>query len=287
MDSRDKKLQQILAWATANDDVRAMLLTSSLVNPYAPVDQFSDLDIELVFSDLQKVLNDDGWLSHFGKVVAKIAEPETVFNGKHAMRMVLYDDYVKVDFKLYSVSKFREDVENDELPEDWDIGYKVLVDKNRLTADLKPASHQVSLIKRPTAAEFEQKLNDFWWDMTYVAKCLARDNIFYAKFMSEDNMRTDYLVPLIEWYIAVDHGWNMTTNKHGRLFKKYLSPEIWQKIEATFSGGDIQDNWRALIAYADLVRELGTTLADKLNYSYPGELENNIRQYLVFVKASK
>ncbi|WP_410493461.1 hypothetical protein [Chryseobacterium sp. RU33C] len=28
--------------------MRALVLTSSLVNPYAPVDDFSDLDIELV-----------------------------------------------------------------------------------------------------------------------------------------------------------------------------------------------------------------------------------------------
>lgn len=287
MNSRDQKLQQITDWASSNDNVRVVLLTSSLVNPLAPVDEFSDLDVELVFADLQKVLADDLWLSEFGQVIAKIAETEAVFEGKHAMRMVLYDNYEKVDFKLYSVSKFLEDVNSDELPEDWDIGYKVILDKDELTLRLKPATHQVSLIEKPSSAEFEQKLNDFWWDMTYVIKCLAREDIFYAKFMSENNMRTDYLVPIIEWYIAIDHDWKVTTNKHGRLFKKYLSAESWQRVEATFSGSDIQDNWRALIAYADLVHELGTELAHKLQYPYPIELEQNIRKYLDFVKRSE
>jgi aminoglycoside 6-adenylyltransferase len=285
MKGRDQKLQQITDWAGRNDQVRVVLLTSSLVNPLAPVDQFSDLDIELVFADLQKVLADDQWLSEFGRVIAKIAEAEDAFDGQHAMRMVLYDDHVKVDFKLYSIPKFLEEVNKDELPEDWDIGYKVLIDKDQLTDDLKAPGHQVSLIKKPDTLEFEQKFNDFWWDMTYVIKSLARADLFYAKFMSENNMRTEYLVPIIEWYIAVEHDWNVTTNKHGRLFPKYLSAEMWQKTEATFSGSDIQDNWRALIAYADLVHELGTKLAVQLNYPYPIELENNIRQYLAFVRS--
>lgn len=286
MNSRDQKLQQITDWASCNDNVRVVLLTSSLVNPLAPVDQFSDLDIELVFADLPKVLADDLWLSEFGQVIAKIAETEEAFEGRHAMRMVLYDDYEKVDFKLYSVVRFLEEVKAEEIQEDWDIGYKVLLDKDGLTHQLKPATHQVSLIRKPSAAAFEQKLNDFWWDMTYVIKCLARDDIFYAKFMSENNMRTDYLVPLIEWYIAIDQDWKVTTNKHGRLFKQYLPAEMWQKVEATFSGSDIGDNWRALLAYADLVHELGTELAHKLQYPYPAQLEQDIRKYLDFVKSS-
>lgn len=44
MKVREEKLEQIIHWAENNPDIRAVLLTSSLVNPYAPVDDFSDLD---------------------------------------------------------------------------------------------------------------------------------------------------------------------------------------------------------------------------------------------------
>jgi len=282
---RNQKLTHITNWANDNPNIRAILLTSSLVNPDAPRDEFSDLDIELVFNDLSEVLSSDYWLSTFGKVIAKVVENEEAFDGKHAMRMVLYDDYVKVDFKLYSINEFLKEASNTELAEDWDVGYKVLIDKDGLTRALKPPTYQSVLIKKPTEEKFAQLLNDFWWDMTYVAKCLARDEIFYARFMTENMMRTDYLVPMLEWYIAIAHDWQITTNKHGRLFKKYLPADLWQRVEVTFADSDIENNWRALFAYADLCHELGQSLAEQLNYSYPTELENNIRQYLSFVKA--
>lgn len=287
MNKRDKKLQEIIDWAKANNDVRVMMLTSSLANPMAPVDDFSDLDIELVFDDIDPYQNNSDWIGHFGKPLSMVEEDETFFDHKHAMKMVLYDDYVKVDFKLYKKSEFIKDISEDTLPEDWDVGYKVLVDKDDLAKHLKEPTHQSVVIKKPTEKRFTQVLNDCWWDMTYVAKCLARDEIFYAKFMSENMMRTDYLVPMIEWYIASQHQWNITTNKHGRLFKKYLPGDLWKAIEATFSGSNIEENWKALFAYADLASRLGNQLSEILGYPYPVELERNIRQYLEDIRSKQ
>ncbi|MFP3833487.1 AadS family aminoglycoside 6-adenylyltransferase [Chryseobacterium sp. SIMBA_028] len=285
MKIREEKLEQIIQWAEENQDIRTVLLTSSLVNPYAPVDNFSDLDVELVFENRNAYEVNHEWIRLFGEPISMIEENDTVFDGKHAMKMVLYKDHVKVDFKLYQVSDFCEEVKEETLPEDWDLGYKVLVDKDNLTIDLKSPTYQSVMIHKPTEQDFKQLLNDFWWDTTYVAKCLKRGDIFYAKFMSENILRSDYLVPLIEWYIASFHGWNnITTNKHGRLFKKYLSADLWDRVESTFSGSDINENWTALFACADLVHELGADLAEKLNFTYPAQLEKDIRNYLTEVQ---
>lgn len=280
MKAREEKLRSIISWSENNEDVRAILLTSSLVNPLAPVDEFSDLDIELIFENNSKYISDKNWIHHFGNPIAMIEEDETSFDGRHAMKMILYDDHVKVDFKLFSKDKFLEEVRLKELPEDWDIGYKVLIDKEEITKEMQKPSFQVSIIKKPSNEEFQHILKDFWWDITYVAKCLARDEIFYAKFMSESIIRTEYLIPLIEWYIASKHNWKITTNKYGRLFKKYLNHEIWLKTEQTFSGSNIKDNWKALLAMADLVSEIGRELSQKLDYEYPFKLEKDIRKYL-------
>ncbi|KMQ58574.1 aminoglycoside adenylyltransferase [Chryseobacterium angstadtii] len=286
MKARREKLEQIINWAENNPDVRAVLLTSSLVNPYAPVDDFSDLDVELVFENKEKYETGKEWIYLFGEVISMVEEDDTCFEGVNAMKMVLYTDHVKVDFKLYHKSAFIKEIQEETLPEDWDVGYKVLVDKDNLTKDLKPPTYQSIMIHQPTEQKFRQLMNDFWWDTTYVAKCLKRGDLFYAKFMSENVIRTDYLVPLIEWYIAGLHGWkNITTNKHGRLFKKYLPAELWVKVEATFPGSEIEDNWRALFAFADLVHELGTALAGKLSFEYPQKLEDDIRIYLDEVKS--
>ncbi|MDQ1858887.1 AadS family aminoglycoside 6-adenylyltransferase [Chryseobacterium sp. WLY505] len=285
MKGREEKLEQIIHWAENNPDIRAVLLTSSLVNPYAPVDNFSDLDVELVFENRTSYESGNEWIRLFGEPISMIEEDDSVFDGKHAMKMVLYKDHVKVDFKLYQVAEFIEEIKEENLPEDWDVGYKVLIDKDKLTENLKPPTYQSIMIQKPSEKEFQQLMNDFWWDTTYVAKCLKRGDIFYAKFMSENILRTDYLVPLIEWYIAGNQDWNnITTNKHGRLFKKYLSVDLWNKVEKTFSGSNIEENWNALFAYADLVHELGISLAEKLHFIYPVKLEEDIRNYLMEVK---
>ncbi|MGN7786663.1 AadS family aminoglycoside 6-adenylyltransferase [Niabella sp. 22666] len=280
MKQRDDKLQLILEWAEHNSDVLVVLLTSSLVNPHAPVDEFSDLDIEIIFEDNLSYITNKNWVGQFGHPIAMIEEDESCFDYRHAMKMVLYEDGVKIDFKLYSKSKFLEDIGQNELPEDWDIGYKVLIDKENLTRAMQTPTYQVSIIKKPGEKEFQRIVNDFWWDTTYVAKCLKRDEIFYAKFMSETNIRTQYLIPLIEWYIAGQHNWSMTINKYGRLFKKYLSPGMWEKTLLTFSGKDLADNWNALFSMADLVTEMGMEIAEVLGYKYPVKLDNDIRRYL-------
>lgn len=285
MDIREEKLKAIIDWSENNKDVRAILLTSSLVNPLTSVDEFSDLDIEIVFEDNTQYISDNSWTHTFGSPIAMVEEGETCFDYRHAMKMVLYDNSVKIDFKLYSKTNFLEEVSQSELPDDWDIGYKVLIDKDGITQNLKQPTYQVSIIKKPTEQKFKQILNDFWWDTTYVAKCLARDEIFYAKFMSENNIRTDYLIPLIEWHIASQRDWNITTNKYGRFFKKYLASEMWGKAEQTFSGKSINDNWKALFAMADLVTEIGNELSKKLDYEYPTKLEIDIRKYLNDLKA--
>lgn len=277
-------LNKIRNWAETNDDIRAMLLTSSLVNPVAPVDEFSDLDIEFAVKDLPAFLKDDSWLANFGNIIAVIVENEDAVDGIHAMRMVFYEDYSKVDFKLFSIPNFLKEAAKPALPEDWDVGYKVLIDKDDLTNSMLPPTYKATLIKQPSNETFQLKMLDFWWDMIYVAKCLLRDELFYAKYMSEEVMRFNNLQVILEWYIGMQHNWEITTNKKGRLFKKYLSPEMWKKAEATFSGSNIEDNWRALFAYADLGSEIGPVIAKQLGYNYPLELEQKIRAYLQKMK---
>jgi len=144
MKVREEKLRTIIEWSEKNEDVRVLLLTSSLVNPLALVDEFSDLDIEFVFEDNTNYISDKSWTLKFGNPIAMIEEDESCFNHKHAMKMLLYEDGVKVDFKLYSKSKFIKETQEKELPEDWDIGNKTSsgIPKENRVIDLSPISNE-------------------------------------------------------------------------------------------------------------------------------------------------
>ena len=280
MQARDEKLQQIKDWIADNADIRAALLTSSLVNPLAPVDDFSDLDIELVFSDVNKYMRDSSWLDAFGDVLNYYEEDATAFAGKHAMKMVQYWDTVKVDFKLYSTAQFRAEVTAENLPEDWDIGYIVLADKDNLTEGIQPPSHQVSIIKKPTEEAFNEVVEDFWWDVTYLPKCLIRGDLFYFKFMMEKIIRVEYVIPMVEWYVGSRNGWMVTTNKYGRLFKNFLDDGEWDALQATFAGSSLAQNWDATLQLLHTFHSMAKATAARMNYLYPTEKAENIMQYL-------
>lgn len=279
MKARDEKLEAIKAWITKNADIRAALLTSSLVNPLAPIDDFSDLDIELVFNDPIPYLESKDWINLFGNPLNIYEEGIEAFEGKHTMKMVQYWDGVKIDFKIYSIDQFKSEVSATELPEDWDIGYEILIDKDGLCKSLQPASHQVSIIKKPTEEEFQKLVADFFWDVTYLPKCLIREDLFYLKFMQEKIIRVEYFIPMIEWYIASKNQWKVTTNKYGRLFKKYLSPEEWQELEQTFAGSDIQENWTACSKMIELFDKMAREVSKNLGYSYDQGKANSTKQF--------
>lgn len=61
MKAREEKLKSIINWSENNEDVKVVLLTSSLANPLAPVDEFSDLDIELIFENNTQYISDKNW----------------------------------------------------------------------------------------------------------------------------------------------------------------------------------------------------------------------------------
>ena len=268
MKARDEKLAAIKAWIRSNEDIRAALLTSSLVNPLAPVDDFSDLDIELVFLDPTTYLDSKDWINLFGDALNVYEEGIEAFDGKHAMKMVQYWDGVKVDFKIYSLEQFKAEILAEELPEDWDIGYEILIDKEGLCKGLQHPTYEVSIIKEPTEEEFQKIVADFFWDVTYLPKCLVRGDLFYLKFMVEKIIRVEYLIPMIEWYIGSRNQWEVTTNKYGRLFKKYLSTAELKELESTFAGADMAENWIACGNMIDIFDRMAQAVSKVLGYDY-------------------
>ncbi len=268
MKARDEKFAAIKAWTRRNDDIRVALLTSSLVNPLAPVDDFSDLDIELVFLDPAPYLESKDWINLFGDPLNIYEEGIEAFDGKHAMKMVQYWDGVKVDFKIYSLEQFKAEVLADDLPEDWDIGFEILIDKDDLCGSLQSASHQVSIIRAPDEEEFQKIVADFFWDVTYLPKCLVRKDLFYLKFMVEKIIRVEYFIPMIEWFIGSRNQWDVTTNKYGRLFKKYLSTAEWEELESTFAGADMDENWVACGNMIDIFDRMAQAVSKVQGYFY-------------------
>ncbi|AZN43438.1 aminoglycoside 6-adenylyltransferase [Paenibacillus albus] len=276
MRGQEELLSQLLAWTERHSLIRAVIMTSSRVNPNAPVDVLSDYDIELVVTDTTPFRESDAWIKQFGTVMTEYRENHE----QSITRLVLFDDGVRIDFQVYVVKMLEEKLELPLLPEELDIGYSVLMDKDGLTKGLKPPRHTGYLTEKPTREAYNLAVKEFWWDITYVAKSLWRDELYFAKYMFESVIRFNYLMPVIEWHIGERHDWNVNPGKKGRWFKRYLDDETWTELERTYAGASLEDNWRALFAMTALFGKLASDLAAKLGYDYPHALDRRVTAYL-------
>ena len=272
MRTEDEILSQFLAWAEANEQVRAAVLTSSRVHPDARIDFLSDYDIELYVSQIEPFSKDDTWLEPFGSILVRWpVKPRSTGDEDWITRLVLFQDAVRIDFQITA----KREID----PNAYRNGYRVLLDKDGLTAGLNPPTHDEYIIREPSRDVFETRTREFWWDATYVPKYLYRDELPFAKYMLDHVLRHHFLHPMVEWTIGFRSGWTANTGVCGRSFKRHLDPDTWNDFASTYSGAGLQANLDAFGRMVRLYRRLGRELAEALGYAYPETLDASVTEY--------
>lgn len=275
-------INELVDWGEENEQIKAMILWGSLENPNAFTDIFSDVDVLLIVKDARDFCKDDTWRKIFGKIIAQWGE-EGLWDGncltRRYFRGVVYEDGSKIDFGICDTNSF---LRMDETS--FDMGYKVLIDKDFLTRNIKQPTYSLFTTKQPTEVEYLSQINEFCWNLTYAGKSLWRDELCFFKFIVESDTRFLSLQKMIEWYIGVKNDWKVNPNKFGRWFKRYLDLETWNELESTFSGVNIEDNWNALFNMVWLFKRLAICVGNNLGFTYPCELIEGIEKYLIKVK---
>ena len=264
-----------------------MLLTSTRARPGAPVDVLSDYDVVLVVEDIRPFSADRSWLGDFGRVLVAYwdgIEPDPDHGIGQTGNVVQYDDGLKIDFRLWPLTLLRLIADAPTLPDELDAGYALLLDKDGLTADLRPPTYKAYVPDCPDEEAFLRWVNDFFGDAPYVAKFLRRDELFPAKWRLDYEMKHVYLRRMLEWRMERDHGWSEPTDWMGKGLKKRLPPDLWHALEATYVGADIADNWEALFRTLALFRRVATDVADDLGYTYPREFDRRVVAYVHAVR---
>ncbi len=273
-------MRRITRWAMTNAHVRAVLLTSSRTNDHAPVDALSDHDVILYVTDADRFDAQDRWLTEFGAVLVQFREPRTHDGMPEYSRLVLYTDGTKIDFTIISIEHLRLVANAAALPDYLDVGYSVLVDKDRLTGTLSQPTYRAHIPTKPTPEEYRALVEEFWWETTYVAKNLWRDELMQARYCLDSVMRYDLLRRMLEWYVEIGRDWSWKPGVSGRCLKGALPTEIWSAFEETFVDASIEANWRALFQMTALFRQVAGTVATGLGYEYPQELDTGVTRYL-------
>ena len=279
----DSLVAKLLEWAKARPSIRAMLLTSTRAYPNTVVDALSDYDVILVVPDIQPYFQDRSWLADFGDVLATYWDPihQSPETGVEIFgNVVQYESGLKIDFTLWPIKQARKVAEQEYLPAGLDVGYVILLDKDRLTDRFRPPTHTAYIPKSPTKAEFDKVVEDFYSDAPYVAKCLLRDELMPAKWCLDYDMKHIYLRRMLEWRMELDYEWSVSVGRLGKGLKKRLPETIWAALEATYVGAGLEENWEALFATLKLFREVGEQVAVGLGYEFPTELDRKVRVFL-------
>ena len=265
--------KEITEWAKGNENVRAVILTSTRTNPNASADELSDYDIELFVRDIEPFSDPDEWMSTFGQIMVR--HPKWT--------MVYYLDGPKVDFGIMTVEELEKEVNTPVLAESYDIGYEILLDKDGLTKSLKAPTYNAYQTKPPTESEYKELVHRFWFNIMSVAKGLYRDQLFYAKGLGVGLHQTS-LKTALSWYIGMKNGWKTNPGVCGKFFKKQLDPKTWFEVEETFAGSNLRENWEALFQLAALFGKLTSEVGEYLGYAYPVEVERHVTEYLRKIK---
>lgn len=207
-------------------------------------------------------------------------EPDPIHGLERCGNVTQYADGLKIDFTLWPVALFQRIVVAPTLDPELDAGYRVLLDKDHLTEHLAPPTYTAYVPERPSAEAYHTWVNDFLTDPPYVAKCLWRDDLLPTKWCLDEDMKLKYLRQMLEWRVEIDHGWSVPVGFLGKGLKKRLPTELWAKLEDTFAGADIDDNWEALTRTVALFREVAMDVGAHLGYEYPDDLHQRVVAYV-------
>lgn len=266
----DKKLQELIEFVHQEDNIRALVLQGSVVNPNVTCDVFSDLDPLFYCVDPTKYTNNDDWKARFGEVISYFSDSwETPRGHTSYTRLTLYKDSFKMDFGFTTI---KEAPFANEMPL-----YQVVIDKDNLIPPCEVTDDRKFYHKQPTSEEVNRVYQDFYFDTSYVVKSIYREELVFTKFMM--NILHEKMKQLLQYYVGANHQYQVNIGAEGRYLKQYLSPAEWTMVQQTYQGYQDQDNIDALRHLFQIIKYLGLQLEELISVKFPHKLHNDMLSY--------
>lgn len=279
MRSEQQMFDLILSVARGDARVRAVLMNGSRANPNAPRDFFQDYDIVYVVTEVDSFKRAPEWIGCFGELMIlqlpdDMGSPEPNGKGSYCYLMQFADGN-RIDLTLFPLALLPALEEDSQTI--------LLLDKDGLFAHVPPASDEDYLPKPPTAKQFFDCCNEFWWVCPYVAKGLWRRELPYARHMAEIYVR-EQLEKMLVWAIGVRTGFAVSPGKHGKYFERLLPPDWWQLWLQTYADASYEHTWDALFAMTELFRMAARQVAQHFGLDYLQGEDERISAHLWHVR---
>ena len=195
MRSEEEMLALIINTAQKKDDIRAVIMNGSRVNPNALKDPFQDFDIIYLVRDVARYIRNPDVPQLFGEILIMqlpddMIDPPPEPHDTYCYLMQFMDGN-RIDLTFAPLEQASHTAD--------DTLSMVLLDKDGLIDPLPPPSDRGYLLKPPTLKRFDDCCNEFWWLNPYVAKGLWRGELTYARHMLDVYMRANEDACLVSW----------------------------------------------------------------------------------------
>lgn len=249
-------LEKIIAWAKQQDQVRALVLEGSLAKKQ-DVDELSDLDINVWFTGEVPFGKTVEWLAEIGDVLIENQLHMDTPAGEIATQLVIFQNGVKVDFSFWPIALL-------ENPFPYYEKMEILIDKDVHTKQIQQCVQEKP--KSPmTKAVFDKIVNEFWFELHYVAKFLKREEVWFVQSI-QAGIRENYLLPLLEEKARIT-GRNASFS--GRKIETWLYSAYFERLPSIFANYSLEANWRAMWEEIKLFEDISAYISAYYQFELP------------------
>lgn len=259
----------ILDWSQREDAIRALVVTGSQARLDDTTDNYSDLDVQVIATDIRRYIEDDSWLDALGEVWIRFP-----LHHDTPYRLVWFSGGVKVDFQFLELDA----IQGDQLTDEYTRGYQILLDKDDLFRDLPPSPRYFPQAPPPSAAEIQAVINEFWFEAIHVAQFIRRREYWVVKHR-DWTMKSD-LLRMLEWRARLVCPEPVNTGLLGRRIAHWTDQETYAAVQRIWAGWDALALWDALLVQLELFSRLSLELASALQFTYDESRYREIDAYI-------
>lgn len=265
--------EPLLRWARRQPAIRALVITGSLARADGSVDQYSDLDVQIICRDISNYIADDSWLDGLGKVWIRFP-----LDADAPYRLVWFAGGRKVDFQFIALDQIHADLQMSQLSDEYQRGYVVALDKDGLYANMPPSPRSFPPPPEPEAAEVLAVINEFWFEAIHVAQFIRRREFWVVKWRDWTMKRN--LLRMLEWQAQATSQSPVNTWLLGKRVTEWADEASLASIKAIWTPWQAEALWGGLLAQLALFRRLSWEVRAALRISGSDDRHDEIAEYI-------
>jgi len=258
----------IAGWCKQRPDIRAVIVIGSRGRRDQSADQYSDLDLILFSSSVDRYVLKADWLEQFGKLW--IATLNRIGPGDPEW-MAFYAPGIKTDFLLVSATSdqsITSALESLPYQQVLSRGFRVLYQSAADSGERVDLPVRKVPVSVPTEEIFYRELNAMLFTAARFVKFSLRGDTWRSRYTYEAELKS-HLLKFIEWHAQLVGKPGADTWYEGRNISSWADQRAIAALPRLTLGQEPSQRQETLEAYLELVEMLAAETASWLGYIYP------------------